>query len=164
MGSTQMQMQMQMHIVLLAAVDLSFIHSSMRNMSSSSSSAMFISPRDLPCGVRSCSCIFTSRSSEIGCVTGCIPRGLNTVGVELWTRSLLANWYCSGKGGTGGTSGDICVGLVRGVPKFNNSAAAARPPSSVPAVEGRWSLVGNLCGVNPGDAALSAKELDGMER
>jgi hypothetical protein len=97
---------------------------------------------------------------------GCIPKGLNTVGVERSPipESLLAAWYCSGKGGTGGTSGDICVGLVRGVPKFSNSAAAARPPSSVPEVVGRWSPLGNLCGGSPGDAMLSANELDGIER
>jgi hypothetical protein len=47
------------------------------------------------------------------------------------------DWYRSGNGGTGGTSGELWAGLVRGVPKLSNSAAAARPPSSVPEVPGR---------------------------
>ena len=67
---------------------------------------------------------------------GCIPRGLNTVGVELRPGNLLANWYCCGNGGTGGISGERRVGLVRGVPKFSSSAAAARPQSSVTDVVG----------------------------
>lgn len=86
-----------------------------------------------------------------------MPRGLYTL-LRLPSGDLpLKDWprYCCGTGGTGG------IEDVRGVlEKFRPAVAAARAPSSVPAVEGRKSLTPeSLCGGNEGDTTLSAYEL-----